>query len=292
LGSGPCPPGHWAVESTPTTKWSSYDIRKAVRASVCQIEHKYGENVVILDDLVCTTLLARLCRPETVQPAVNWLMEQLYISLASAACGQELASERVSIPTRMTSSHPDQLYSGTVISAAQRAVCVALARAGILPSQVCYDLLNRLLEPGGVRQDHVWAARLTDAQSRVVGTDLGGTKIGGDVKDATIFIPDPMGATGGTVCSLVTLYKKEVKGPARRFVALHLIVTPEYLRAAREAHPDLRIYALRLDRGLSPPEVLQSVPGTHWDRERGLNDKHYILPGAGGLGEVLNNSFV
>ena len=31
--------------------------------------------------------------------------------------------------------------------------------------------------------------------------------------------------------------------------------------------------------------------GTHWERERGLNEQGYIVPGAGGMGEVLNNSW-
>jgi hypothetical protein len=52
------------------------------------------------------------------------------------------------------------------------------------------------------------------------------------------------------------------------------------------------VYALRLDRGLSPAHVLDTVPGTLWDEERGLDDHCYIVPGGGGLGEVLNNSFV
>ena len=52
------------------------------------------------------------------------------------------------------------------------------------------------------------------------------------------------------------------------------------------------VYALRLDRGLSPPEVLQTMPGERWDEERGLTDHHYIVPGGGGLGEIMNNSFV
>ena len=39
-------------------------------------------------------------------------------------------------------------------------------------------------------------------------------------------------------------------------------------------------------------EVLATLPGTHWDRERGLTEHHYIVPGGGGLGEVINNSFV
>ena len=40
----------------------------------------------------------------------------------------------------------------------------------------------------------------------------------------------------------------------------HLIVTPEYLRKMTTEHPDVGIYAIRLDRGLSPPEILATVP--------------------------------
>ena len=45
-------------------------------------------------------------------------------------------------------------------------------------------------------------------------------------------------------------------------------------------------------RSLSPPDVLACVPGERWAEEVGLNDHHYIVPGAGGLGEIMNNSFV
>ena len=54
----------------------------------------------------------------------------------------------------------------------------------------------------------------------------------------------------------------------------------------------LHIFAVRLDRGLSAPDVLATTPGTRWDEERGLNDIQYIVPGAGGVGEVLNNAWV
>jgi uracil phosphoribosyltransferase len=60
----------------------------------------------------------------------------------------------------------------------------------------------------------------------------------------------------------------------------------------RQADPSVIVYALRLDRGLSSPDILDTVPGTHWDQEKGLNPKQYIVPGAGGLGEVINNSYV
>jgi uracil phosphoribosyltransferase len=58
-----------------------------------------------------------------------------------------------------------------------------------------------------------------------------------------------------------------------------------------EEFDNLVVYTARLDRGLSDPDVLASEPGTHWDRERGLDEKSYIVPGAGGMGEVINNSW-
>ena len=73
---------------------------------------------------------------------------------------------------------------------------------------------------------------------------------------------------------------------------MHLIVTPEYLKNVTTRHAEAIVYALRLDRGLSPEDVFDTVPGTHWDRERRLDDKQYIVPGGGGFGEIMNNAWV
>jgi hypothetical protein len=67
-------------------------------------------------------------------------------------------------------------------------------------------------------------------------------------------------------------------------------VTPEFIRHVTTHLPDVRIYALRVDRGLSLPDVLATTPGTRWDEERGLDRKDCIVPGAGGLGELINNT--
>jgi uracil phosphoribosyltransferase len=74
-------------------------------------------------------------------------------------------------------------------------------------------------------------------------------------------------------------------------IAMHLIVTPEYLMNVTKNCPDLNIFAIRLDRGLSPENILNEDPGKFWTMEKGLNDHQYIVPGAGGLGEILNNSY-
>ncbi|MBM4283147.1 MAG: uracil phosphoribosyltransferase, partial [Deltaproteobacteria bacterium] len=77
----------------------------------------------------------------------------------------------------------------------------------------------------------------------------------------------------------------------KKFIAVNLIVTPEYLRRMTSEHPDVVIYALRLDRGASPDDVLQTKPGARWSEESGLTDKQYIVPGGGGFGEIMNNAW-
>jgi len=69
-------------------------------------------------------------------------------------------------------------------------------------------------------------------------------------------------------------------------------VTPEYLKRIQSIKAPLHVFALRVDRGMSSEQVLKSPLGLYWEQEKGLNDKQYIIPGAGGLGELLNNSFV
>jgi uracil phosphoribosyltransferase len=101
-----------------------------------------------------------------------------------------------------------------------------------------------------------------------------------------------MAATGSSVSYVLDVYRRLPGGRPRKLVMCHLIVTPEYLlRVAKDA-PDVVVYALRLDRGRSSEDVLATVPGTRWAEERGLDDDGYILPGAGGIGEVLNNAWV
>ncbi len=77
-----------------------------------------------------------------------------------------------------------------------------------------------------------------------------------------------------------------------RVVFAHLIVTPEYVKRIHRSFPDARIHAVRFDRGNSSAAALALPPGTLPDEESGLDEHQYIVPGAGGLGEVLNNAWV
>ena len=264
---------------------------RALAYRPAEIDHHYGPNVHILADPLSLTMLARACQKGVVQPEVNRLIGELYRVLVHDVVAAEFPRRAVSVPTRMIDVVPEGIWSGDAIDGQTAAVVVAVARAGLYPSQVTYDFLNQLLRPEGVRQDHLSLGRQVDADGRVTGAALGAAKIGGPIDDAIVLIPDPMGATGSTVSKVLGHYQEEVHGTPSKIIALHLIVTPEYLRHVRQ-HPEVTVYALRLDRGLSPPDVLESVPGSRWAEERGLTDHQYIVPGGGGLGEVMNNSYV
>jgi uracil phosphoribosyltransferase len=257
-----------------------------------EIAHEYGPRVHLLDDPLAWTLLARLCARETQQPELGRLVRVLYERLAQIVVAAELPRTRIDVPTRMVATSPEAVYRGVAVDAATKVVTVGIARAGTMPSQIVYDLLNDLLEPSGVRQDHLFMSRQTDAQGRVTGATWHDAKIGRDVDGRTLLFPDPMGATGASMISALTHYKTRLEGKPARCITMHMIVTPEYVRNVLTAHPDTIIYAWRLDRGLSPAEVLASVPGSRWDEERGLDEHQYIVPGAGGVGELLNNAWV
>ena len=257
-----------------------------------ELEHRYGGGVHLLADPLALTQLARLCAKTTFQPDINRLVATLYDQLLRTIINAEFPRRSSATPTRMIDSTPYAVVHGETLDDQIRAVTVNIARAGTLPSQITYDLLNGILDPRLVRQDHFVMARVLDEASRVVGARISGSKIGGDVDDAILLFPDPMGATGGSICTALEAYREQVVGKPRKVICAHLIVTPEYLRRVTGQHPEAIIYALRLDRGLSPPEVFDTVPGTQWDRERGLDDRQYIVPGGGGFGELMNNAYV
>lgn len=254
--------------------------------------HAYGPNLLLHAYPYPLSLLSRLGSPEVTQPEAGRLASRLYELLFAQVASLELETELVSLPTRMTASHPDQLWEGTRVRRHQRVVVADVARAGILGAQLFYERLNELLEPADVRQDHLFVSRRTDPAGRVVGSEIRSAKVGGPVTGAVLMVPDPMGATGGSLCEVLDYYERSGAGVPERVVFVHLIVTPEYVRRIHTRLPEARIHAVRLDRGNSSPQALAALPGTHPEAESGLDSHQYVVPGAGGLGEVLNNAWV
>ncbi len=256
-----------------------------------KLVHHYGEHVHLMADPLALTWLARLGHPSCVQPEINRTVSLLYRGLVREVINREFPRRIARVETRMSAVSDHGFYEGTVIDPTTEVTTVDIARAGILPSMVCFEAMTEILEPHRVRQDHILMNRITDAQDRVTGAGMFGKKIAGPVEDRFVLFPDPMGATGSSLVRTIRMYLDELDGTPRRLLALNLIVTPEFIRALTDTFPGkVSIYAYRLDRGLSDDDVLASTPGEFWDRERGLNEMQYIVPGAGGMGEIMNNA--
>lgn len=253
--------------------------------------HAYGEQLTLHAFPYPLSLLARLGHPDVVQPEAGRLAVRLFEYLFGQIASTELDAAVERIPTRMTARHPDQAYEGVVADRRQRVVVVDVARAGIVGAQLFYDRFSELLDPARVRQDHLFVSRMTNDAGAVTGSRIAAAKVGGPVDGAVLVIPDPMGATGGSLCEVLRWYEAEGYGRPAKVVFAHLIVTPEYMARMKATRPEVHIHAVRLDRGLSSAAALEALPG-ELAGERGLDEHQYIVPGAGGLGEVLNNSWV
>lgn len=256
-----------------------------------ELHHKYGKHVHILSDPFLLTHLAFLCEENTIQPAVNSVVCDLYKYLIKAVLNGEFPRAVRQFRTRMAKISEQGIWTGQIIKPETRTVTVNILRAGSLPSQVCFDFLNKTLDPNLTRQDHVVMARITDENEQVTGSYLGDSKIGGDIDGAYVLFPDPMGATGSSLSVVIDHYKRKISGTPQKIITVNLMVTPDYLRRMKRDHPDVIVYALRLDRGASPADVLNEIPGARWNEESGLTDKQYIIPGGGGFGEVMNNAY-
>lgn len=253
--------------------------------------HGYGDSVHILDDPFLTSAIARAGHPSTTTPELRELLRHIYYRLLGAVLAAEFPIVEESVPTRMASITEAGHWSGEIIDPKCEVVIACLVRAGVLPSEICYYALSQVLASPGLRIDYLSMSRRVDDAGQVVGTDEAGLKIGGPIREKILLIPDPMGATGGTIDHTLALYEELGLGPAKKAIALPMIATPEFCRRLAASHPDLAIWTGRLDRGLSTPEALAAEPGMV-DGERGLTDQQYIVPGAGGIGELLTNSWV
>ena len=255
-----------------------------------EVSHAYGERVHILDSPTLSTLLSRLGGLKIRQPELVAILRTVYSELLLRVVDGELATVPAEVPTRMQEAHPAHgIWRGDILDPAQELVFVDVIRAGLVPAQMCYELCASLLPDERIRIDHLNMARVTDDEGHVIGVSLSGSKIGGSVEGRILILPDPMGATGSTTIKAVDHYLENHGQPAK-VIAMPMIATPEYLAAVLKIE-NLVVYTPRIDRGLSPKDVLATAPGVHWSEEKGLDDHSYIVPGAGGIGEVLNNSW-
>lgn len=256
-----------------------------------EIEHLYGENIHIVNSPFAHALLAKLGHKSTIQPQITHLLDQCYGILLEKTVNQYFPRSTQAIETRMIDASPNGIIHAEMTDPSLKVSSVSMARAGIQPSMYCYTYLHNILAAENIRQDHFYANRTTDEAGAVTGVNVAGSKIGGNVADRIVLLPDPMGATGGTIKYAYDYYMNLDDSEPMEIIAMHLIITPEYIKRMKAECPKLKVLSLRLDRGLSSEKVLSTLPGTHIDEEKGLTDIQYIVPGAGGIGEIKNNAY-
>ena len=84
------------------------------------------------------------------------------------------------------------------------------------------------------------------------------------IENKTVFLIDPMLATGGSACDALDALKKR---GCRKIKLMSIIAAPEGIDRVAKAHPDVPVYVSTLDRE--------------------LNENGYILPGLGDAGDRL-----
>ncbi|MBI5221541.1 MAG: uracil phosphoribosyltransferase [Candidatus Magasanikbacteria bacterium] len=278
------------IDSSQMLRVFLYNFNAEV-TSMRKVFHRYGPNVRVLSDPMANSGLTRLSDKQTGQHDVRGLAAALFREvLLRSVVSEILPTTEVMVATPMTEfiGERGQLVS-EITDPSSLVTLATLLRAGDVPASACFSRLSGLLNPSCVRQDFFGAGRVTDEEHRVTGTKVTYQKIG-DLQGRFLLIPDPMGATGGTVVETIGLYGEEQIKAAKAIVAMHLIITPEYIRRVLSAYPQVQIFALRLDRGMSDQDVLDSVPGTFPEREFGLTKTQYIAPGAGDLGYRLTGA--
>lgn len=83
------------------------------------------------------------------------------------------------------------------------------------------------------------------------------------VRDALVFVVDPMLATGGSADGAITHLKER---GAREVRLVCLVAAPEGVRVIEERHPDVRIYTAALDRQLDENAFIRPGLGDAGDR--------------------------
>jgi len=89
-------------------------------------------------------------------------------------------------------------------------------------------------------------------------------KVPKNLKEAMVFLLDPMLATGGSLTAAITYLKNR---GAKTLVCVTLVSAPEGVRRVHRAHPEVPIFTCALDKK--------------------LNSKGYILPGLGDAGDRI-----
>lgn len=225
------------------------------------------DRLVVLGNSVDDTLLARIRTDAMDKAGVRFTVGRLYQTLIKAAICNHAPKKDVAIPTSMAAYDPERgIWRGQTLDTSVPIVISAIARGGLKPSDVVLDELA-MYGFHNSRMDCLMLNRTTDPKDgHVTGVDIQGVKMGSSIEGAIVIYPDCMVATGGSLIKARAIYEQH--GRALKHIVCALICAPEGIAAVMNAYPDTWIYTVAVDVG--------------------LNDRQYILPGAGDMGNKSN----
>ncbi len=219
--------------------------------------HPSHPNLTVLEHPLIQHKLTLLRDRATSTRDFKQLVSEIAMLMAYEAT-KDLPTESHEIDT------PLEHMTGRMVSD-KKLTLVPILRAGL----GMVDGVSQLLPTA--RVGHIGVAR--DEQSlephhyyaKIPGDEReGSAALAGMAHEREFFILDPMLATGGSATAAATTLKT---AGARRIRLLCIVAAPEGVRRMLEGHPDVRVFAAALDRG--------------------LNEHGYIVPGLGDAGDRL-----
>ena len=118
-----------------------------IKNSVLEQEHLYGSTIHLLGNAYTNTLLAQFGSPALKGVLLFHYLKQCYQYLMSAVLMNHYPSKHQQCVSRMIEHTPKAQFESVVIDPMVKSVVVDIARAGIYPAQVCYELLNLCCHP-------------------------------------------------------------------------------------------------------------------------------------------------
>lgn len=226
-------------------------------------------NVHISKNALVRTWLVTFCAKGTRRRDRIRAQHNIYWDLFTWAMAAEFPREELSTTTNMDAvlTEPAGIRSHVPVTV------VDTIRAGMRPALLCHEILleSDVIDESLVHEHHVTASRRADAQGHVIGVDVNFDKADEPVKPKSIIIiPDPMLATGTTLAAVITRYHHDYPGMIDKVIVVSMIAHQKGIDTILAQHPETRIFVGRVDPGLT--------------------EKGYIIPGAGGVGELLTGT--
>ena len=208
--------------------------------------YKIPENVYVFDHPLIRHKVAILRDKKTCMKEFRELIEEITM-LMTYECMRDVETVPVEVKTPLEVTVQNKVPDGSV-------VIVPILRAGL----GMVNGIHRLFPTAKVGHIGMYRDEKTLQPCEYY------CKLPRKIAEKTIFIIDPMLATGGSACDAIAALKKR---GCKKIKFMAIIGAPEGVDKVAKEHPDVPVYVSTLDRQ--------------------LNEHGYILPGLGDAGDRL-----